>query len=559
MIVIPGLSQPLKAAGKRITSWAEDSSGLTVEAESTVRGAACPRCSKRSCRLHGHYRRGLADSATFGLPVRLDVEIRRFKCINRRCAQRTFSERIDCLAAVRRRRTLRLMLGVRALGYVLGGEAGARLGGKLGMVVRGSTVLSELRRAGCPTPQESAVVVGIDDWAITRGHHYGTIMVDLQKRCPIELVDGRDTASVIPWLEKHPAIEVISRDRAGAYADAARKAAPDAQQVADRWHLMSNMCEAVERVLLHHGGKLREAARLVSEAMRLEAQPAGAAAETDGAPSAASPLRSWQRLGIKRREVRLARYQEVMRRREQGEPLKGIARSMKIAYATVRSFVRAGTFPERAQWSRRPTPIGAFRPYLVSRVAEGCCNARELWGELREQGFIGCYGAVCDAVRRIRRAAGPDGPKLHAVAIGVQTMGVPSIQRACAWLLGSKEGGFVGPEPHDRKRFVETLCRIEPSIEEARGLAQRFLGFIHRKDLAGFDRWLPRVQACRVPELRRFAAKLKEDLPAVRAAFSSPWSNGQVEGQINRLKYLKRQMYGRAKLDLLRIRVLHPN
>ena len=111
MIVIPGLSQPLKAAGKRITSWAEDSDGLTVEADSTVRGATCPSCSERSCRLHGHYRRGLADNPSFGMPVRLDVEMRRFKCGNHHCAQRTFSERIDCLAAVRRRRTLRLMQG----------------------------------------------------------------------------------------------------------------------------------------------------------------------------------------------------------------------------------------------------------------------------------------------------------------------------------------------------------------------------------------------------------------------------------------------------------------
>ena len=150
------------------------------------------------------------------------------------------------------------------------------------------------------------MVVGIDDWAIARGHHYGTIMVDLVKRCPIELVDGRDTTSVIPWLEQHPAIEVIARDRASAYADAARKAAPDAQQVADRWHLMANMCEAVERLLLRHSGKLREAARLVGEAMRLEAQPAGVTAETDGAPSTAPRLRSWQRLGVERRAVRLA-------------------------------------------------------------------------------------------------------------------------------------------------------------------------------------------------------------------------------------------------------------
>ena len=172
MIVIPGLSQPLKAAGKRITSWVEESDGLMVEADSTVRRAACPRCSKRSSRLHGHYRRPIADSPSFGMPVMLAVEIRRFKCINGRCPQRTFSECIKPLTVARQRRTLRLMQGLRALGYALGGQAAARLGGQLGMPVSGPTVPRELRRAGCPPPTVP-VVIGIDDWALARGHRYG--------------------------------------------------------------------------------------------------------------------------------------------------------------------------------------------------------------------------------------------------------------------------------------------------------------------------------------------------------------------------------------------------
>ena len=190
MIVIPGLSQPLKAAGKHITSRNEESGGLMVQADSAVQRAACPRCSKRSSRLHGCYQRSIADSPCFGRPVTLAVEIRRFKCVNRRCPQRTFSERIDPLAVARQRRTLRLMQAVRALGYALGGEAAARLAEQLGMPVSGPTVLRELRRADCPPPEASPVVVGIDDWVIARGHRYGTIMVDLKRRCPIELVEG---------------------------------------------------------------------------------------------------------------------------------------------------------------------------------------------------------------------------------------------------------------------------------------------------------------------------------------------------------------------------------
>ena len=310
MIVIPGLSQPLKAAGKRITAWAEQSNGLMVEAHSTVRRAACPRCSTRSSRLHGHYRRAIADSPCFGRPVTLAVEIRRFKCINDCCAQRTFCECIEPLAVARQRRTLRLMQGVWALGYALGGQAGARLGWQLGMPVSGPTVLRELRRAGCsPTPDP--VVIGIDDWALARGHRYGTIVVDLDRHCPIELLAGRDAPTVVSWLKEQASLEVIARDRASAYADAARTAAPDAQHVADRWHLLGNLRDAVERVLLRCPDKMKEAARQASEALQLEAIAAKGLTESDAKVEATAPdgppLKARQRHGNTRRQGRLAR------------------------------------------------------------------------------------------------------------------------------------------------------------------------------------------------------------------------------------------------------------
>jgi transposase len=168
------------------------------------------------------------------------------------------------------------------------------------------TVLRDLRHAGCPRPTTAPVVIGIDDWAMTRGHRYGTIIVDLERRCPIELMDGRDTTAVEPWLSMQPTIEVIARDRAGAYADAARTAAPDAQQVADRWHLMVNLCEAVERLLLRHARQMREAARQVSQALWPIAAP-GSPIDTDGVALKAPRRRSWQRLGDERRVARLAR------------------------------------------------------------------------------------------------------------------------------------------------------------------------------------------------------------------------------------------------------------
>ncbi len=557
MVVFPGLSQPLEAAGKHIVSWDDGGSRLVVEACSVVRRATCPRCACGSARLHGRYRRWVADSPCFGQPVTLAVEIHRFKCVNSACPQRTFSERLATLAGSSQRRTLRLAEALRSLGYALGGEAAARLAGRLGICISGPTVLRELRRTGCPLPAAAPVIIGIDDWAIARGHRYGTIVVDLERRRPIELLPGRDVATVVPWLQATPGVEIIARDRAGAYAEAARTAAPAAQQVADRWHLLANLRDAIERLLLRCTPQMRQAAHEASEAMHLEAEPA----EMPAAPGSLLPVepqKTSQRRRGQRRALRLARYEEVVRRHQAGESIVAIGQTLNLDRRTVRGFVRAGAFPERAPRAAGPTLLDAHWQYLTARADEGCRNAMQVWRELRARGFTGGHSIVHDAFAQLRGAR-PDGGRRPVVAATIPTRAMPSTRRACAWVLGWQQRKVDEAERGDQKRFVAALCRIEPVVAHARSLAHRFLGLVRRRDVNGFDRWLSEARACAVVDLRRFAAGLEADLSAVRAAFSSPWSSGQVEGQINRLKYLKRQMYGRAKLDLLRIRVLHPN
>ena len=418
------------------------------------------------------------------------------------------------------------------------------------MSTSGDTVLRELRRAGCPVPATPPVVVGIDDWAIKRGHRYGTVIVDLETRRLIEVLGGREATIVASWLRQHPTVEIVARDRAGAYSDAARTASPSAQQVADRWHLLSNLREAVERLLVRRAASLREAARTLGEEQIVESQPISVDTR---AP--VLRLNVWQRLGAHRRAARLARYEEVLRRRQLGESYKAIGRAMNLDQRTVSKFVCAGSFPERAPRTRGLTLLDEHRQYMASRAAEGCVSAVHVWHELQAQGFAGSLGTVRSAMARAHAAA-CEGQGARHDARGIAC---PSSRRAYAWLIGWREKRAAEQKSSDQRYFVETLCRIEPTIAVAGSLARHFLGLIHRRDISGFDRWLVKASECDAPEMRRFAAGLKADLSAVRAAFTSKWSSGQVEGPVNRLKFLKRHMYGRAKLDLLRIRVIHSN
>ena len=345
MIVIPGLARPLAAVGKRVTSCQDGEDGLTVQVCSPVRWAACPRCFRRSRQRHGRYHRRLDDQPSFGHPVTISLEIRRFKCGNAKCSQRTFSERIDALAAPGQRRTQRLNEALRSIGYSLGGSAAARLAARLGMNISGATMLRELRRGGCPAQTATKpIVIGIDDWAIKRGHRYGTIIVDLQRRRPIEVLGGRESTIVADWLEKHPTVEMVARDRAGAYSDAVQSAIPDAQQIADRWHLLTNLREAVERLLVRQATRLREAVSILGETLRIESQPL-----TADTGATVLPLSAWQRLGIDRRAARVGRYEEAVRRRRLGETFKAIGLAMNLDHRTVRRFIQAGSFPERAR------------------------------------------------------------------------------------------------------------------------------------------------------------------------------------------------------------------
>ncbi|WP_420715470.1 transposase [Cupriavidus sp. D39] len=196
-----------------------------------------------------------------------------------------------------------------------------------------------------------------------------------------------------------------------------------------------------------------------------------------------------------------------------------------------------------------------YRDYIEERIVQGCRFPELIWQELKQRGYLGSRGSVQSCVVRLLFPLG----KTPLVLEPVRTMPIPSARRVFGWLVGWRNLAIEEPRSADHERFVKALCKIEPVVGEVRSLAREFLGLMHRRSVRHFDRWLKRLSCCDAVEMRRFAQSLRADLPAVRAAFRLQWSNGQTEGHVNRLKLLKRQMYGRANIELLRLRVLKPS
>ncbi|MDQ2787364.1 MAG: ISL3 family transposase [Chloroflexota bacterium] len=521
--------------GFRLEQIRTDDDDLTVVATSTQRTALCSVCSSLSSDVHSRYQRRITDLPCAGHAVTLLVHARRFFCRNPRCPRKTFRECLPILAAPRARSSHGVRVTLARIGFALGGAPGARLARLLGMTTSGTTVL-RLVRATPGTAVGHPRILGIDDWAWRKGARYGTIICDLEQHRPVDLLPDRSADTVAAWLRTHPGVAVISRDRGDIYIDGATRGAPDAVQVADRFHLIKNLGEAVEGFLHHKQSVLKHIG-------------------TNGsAPVPVSPpLQPWQVRAEEESERRhaqcLARYEAVMALRAKGVSIADIARNVEINRETVVRYLRLGAPPERKRRSIRGTVLDPYKEYLLHRWDEGCHDARRLCAEIRARGYRHAYTNVSRFLAQLRLPVG-ERPSISRERISAQR---PPTPRQVAMLFVRR------PETLTEKQqtCVEELCRADAAIATAYTLAQAFTTMVHERQGEEIDAWIARVTAAEIADLQRFAVGLLLDKAAVQAGLTLEWSNGQTEGQVNRLKSVKRQMYGRAGFDLLRQRVLH--
>ncbi len=545
MLLFPLLRAPV---GSRLVRTDFDGVTLTLGIATTHPNASCPACGGESQRVHSRYSRHLAEEPAFGRRVRLQMTVRRFLCLDSACPRRIFVEPLGGFAARHARTTTRLARTHLAIGSALGGEAGARLAEKTAMPTSPDTLLRRVKRAGArssPSPR----LVGIDDWAWCKGQRYGTIVVDLETSEVIDLLPDRDAATVKTWLEAHPGIELVSRDRSSVYSQASTEAAPKAQQVADRWHLLKNVREAIERLLERHLPIITESFKATDPAPGEVPgdEPSPALDSVSEETPSDSPRKE---AALARRRRRVGRFQQVHELHRQGAPIRQIARDLAMSRKAVRRYLRHEKCPD---WGpRRPKRSGMdeHREWVDARVAEGRINASELHRELAARGVRVSYATVRRSLTNRLGRAGKTRPRVNAAK--PKPIRPPSPrQLSFDWVRR--------PE----KRTVEAQARLDkiraasPDLTIALDLSDEFKSLIRKQSSGTLQDWLTRAEASPCPEVRHFAEGIRRDESAVNAAVTLPWSNGPVEGHVNRLKTIKRQMYGRAGFTLLKARVVN--
>ncbi len=518
---------------------------ITLRVRSTQATAPCPLCTTPAQRIHSHYERTLADLPWAAYRVRLQLRVRKWFCGNRRCGRRIFTERLPTIAAPWARRTLRLAQRLVALGMALGGTAGVRLSSAWDLTVSRNTLLRGLRWLPLPvlpTPR----VLGVDDFALRTRHTYGTILVDLERRQPVALLPERTADTVAQWLQEHPGVEVIARDRSSAYAEGARQGAPAAIQVADRFHVLQNLREALDQVFLTHG----KALDAVNDLARQQPVPLSDEAMAVPVPPHDIPRPAQQR-AAQRQARRQALHTPVWTLHQQGWTGAAIAQHVGLSLRTVQRDLRSATFAGRKRRSDAgDSLLTPYKPYLLERWNAGGYTAMRLLRDLQQCGYPGSYGPVAAYARRLRHAQGLS-PGQRCPRRSLPRVAEPVCQpltpRRTTWLVLRREAKRTEAEAQQ----LAQLRAQSAEVAEAIDLAQDFTTLVRQRQPTQLDPWLTRATTSTLEALRRFATGLYEDYEAIKAGVTLPWSTSPVEGHINRLKMLKRQMFGRARLDLL--------
>lgn len=531
-----------------------DAQQIILKLSSTQAVAYCPLCNSPTYRVHSHYERTLQDLPVAQFRLKIILSVCKFFCLNDTCPRQIFTERLAAVVAPWARRTTRFTEFLKEIGLALGGAAAARLSLRMGYGYSRNSILRVIASLSLPvlsTPK----ILGVDDFALRKGQHYGTILVDLEQNQPIALLPDRTAETLEAWLKEHPGVEILSRDRSKTYRSGMNRGAPEAIQVADRFHLLKNLEETLENVFKGQAQSLQNVEReQLQAALTAVSPPLELPLELPSDPQSPKALN---------RTRRLEKYEQTHALRQQGYRIHDIAHHLGIGVRTVYTYLTAPTFPERQPTLRnRSSGLEAYKPYLQQQWRLGHQQTKELFHEIQQQGYEGSYPTVARFTQQLRQLE-PSQPHPQSLTDLPDVPGrgpAPAVQKAFEKPLSARRAAWLVLQHSeslstDEEKLLNQLAK-QPELATAITLAQDFIGLVRQRLPEQLDSWLERSKNSTIKAFQSFAKGLKEDYDAVKNGLTLEVSNGPVEGQNNRLKMLKRQMFGRAGLDLLAKRLI---
>lgn len=514
----------------QIQSIQQECQRITVVLVSTCENDQYPTCQTQTLNTHGWFARHIHSLPCSGQAVVFLVQARRFRCPNTACPRKTFREDLSALADRYQRRTQAVLQLLCSITAIAGGQAGAHLAAQMQLSASRSTLLRSLVRQG-KSPKIAPRVVGVDDFAWTKRRRYGTILVDLEKHQLLDLLADCEVETVAAWFRHHPSVQIVTRDRSSSFADAIRRGAPHALQIADRFHLHMNAMTCLETLLIREQTTLRR----VAVALRTEHRQAHPA-------SPPTPLVLEQQ----RSQRRARRYEQVVQLKAQGWSQRAIAQETGLHPQTVAIYLKAGQFPERAPHPRRSRMIEPYLDYLRHRWEQGEHNGRLLFEEIRTQGYPAGLTEVYIAIQPWRT----HGPTASLARVKEAQQYPLYSPKQTLWLL------FKEKRTHQEQQFVQSLLEQSGVIARTYESVRQFRQILTERDETALHPWAYEAETSQIPELVRFVQRLRMDWEAVENALLFASSQGQVEGQVNRLKVFKRQGYGRSSPALLQARLM---
>jgi transposase len=525
--------------GLELTSVSEGTDAVLVRVTSRRESSPCPLCSTPSSSIHSYYRRHPMDLPCTGRPSRLLLTVRKFFCRNTACQRKIFTERLPELIEPSSRLTSRLRETVQEIGFASCGKGGERLAKLLGIKISDTTLLWSLYLTA-PTEIGKVRVVALDDWAWRKGQRYGSIIVNLETHKIIDLLEDRTAESVKIWLENHPEVEIVSRDRGGTYVNGASKGAPQATQVADRWHLMKNLGDAVEAFLIRRHVHIPE-------------DPLPCDGKQEDPPSTQPAEIAVPKLSHRAELTQqcLRKHQEICQQAKdlhaQGWSIHAIAKHLDRERATIRKYLKV-----EGEWQRTPHPpkpslLDPYRASILSQWEQGCHNGQQILRTIRSQGYKGSETLLRAYVTGLRK---------HLPAksgAGTQASSGSGTPREIRWLLTKHREELDEGDQADLDRLLQS----SEEVSTIRSLLHQFLNMVRQRKSEKLRSWMEAALKSGIAELKSFVAGIERDYDAVKEALRLPWSQGITEGKVNKLKTIKRVMYGKAGFALLRQRLLH--